>query len=132
MNATLLKLAVAAAASLMVGGLVLAQSTEEVTVTASAVAEKSAGRTATGAHIVDMSVSYAVGYAGLDLASHAGAMELEKRINDASRMACKEIGRHRPLAQLTPDEDGCAKAAAAKAMVRAHELIAEAGKKPAK
>jgi len=63
----------------------------------------------------------------LDLASHVGALELEKRVHDAAMAACKEIGKQYPNA--TPSEDACAKAAADKAMVRAHELEAAAAGK---
>jgi len=88
---------------------------------------KSAGRTSTGVPILDVSLSYGVSTAGLDLASHVGALELEKRVHDAAMAACKEIGKQYPNA--TPSEDACAKAAADKAMVRAHELEAAAAGK---
>jgi len=132
MNRVLLSVAVGVAGSLWLGGIAIAQGTEEVTVTAAGVVEKDAGGAPGGARAQDMSFSYAVSYKGLDLASYAGAVELQKRVKDAARDACREISRQRPLAQLTPDEGGCAKAAADKAMVRVNELIAAAQKKPVK
>jgi len=44
--------------------------------------------------------------------------------------ACKEISRQYP--DSTPSDDICAKAAADKAMVKVHELVAAAGKASAK
>ncbi|MGO8974132.1 MAG: UrcA family protein [Steroidobacteraceae bacterium] len=76
--------------------------------------------------IVDMSVSYGVSTKGLDLASHDGAVELERRINDAAKVACKEIFKQYP--EATPPQADCVKAATDKAMARAHELEATAAK----
>jgi UrcA family protein len=132
MKRVILSVAIGMAGSLLLGGAAIAQSTEEVTVTAAGVVEKDSGGAPGGARVLDMSFSYPVSYKGLDLASHAGAIEFQKRVKDAARDACKEISRQRPLAHLTPDEDGCAKAAADKAMVRVNELIAAAEKKPMK
>src|SRR5271165_2877771 len=84
------------------------------------------GQTSTGVAIKSISLSYGVSTVGLDLASAAGAEELEKRINDAALAACKEIGRQFPNA--TPSDAECAKAAAKDAMVRANELIQAAAK----
>jgi UrcA family protein len=117
---------------LWVGGVAIAEGTEEVTITAAGVVEKSATGTYGGPRMLDMSLDYVVSYKGLDLASHAGAAELQKRVKDAAMEACKEIGRHRPIERMTPDEAGCAKVAADKAMVRVNELIAAAEKKPVK
>jgi UrcA family protein len=105
----------------------LAQNANEVTVQGTRVLNtKNVGRTSSGIPIVDVSLSYGVSLAGLDLASHAGATELEKRVHDAAMAACKEIGRQYPDA--TPSTAECAKVAADKAMVQVHELEAAAGK----
>jgi UrcA family protein len=102
---------------------------EEVTVTASRIlTETPAGSTTTGVPIVDISLSYGVSYAGLDLASHSGATELEKRVREAAQAACKEITRQRPLVHMTPDDATCAKVATDKAMPKVHELVAAAEK----
>jgi len=118
-------IAIAAAAVALFGSLAVAQSSDEITVQGTRVmSTKSAGRTSTGVPILDVSLSYGVSTAGLDLASRVGALELEKRVHDAAMAACKEISKQYPNA--TPSEDACAKAAADKAMVRAHELEAAA------
>jgi UrcA family protein len=120
-----------ALAAALIGATAIAQKSEEVVVQASRIVTTGVGRdAATGAPINDITLSYGVSYSGLDLASTAGAAELEKRVNDAAQQACKEIGRQYP--QSTPADAECAKAASAKAMVRVHELVNTAAKKPAK
>jgi UrcA family protein len=109
---------------------VLAQDTGDVIVQASRVNKHTVGTTSSGIPIVDLSLSYGVSAKDLDLASHAGAMELQKRVADAAMAACKELGRQYP--DSLPSTDDCAKTATAKAMVRVNELLAAAAKKPAK
>ncbi len=110
------------------GTVVVADDMGEVTVQASRVVTKTVGKTASGIPIVDVSLSYGVNAKDLDLASHAGAMELQKRVADAARAACKEISRQYP--DSTPSDADCEKNATAKAMVRVNELLAAAAKKP--
>jgi UrcA family protein len=118
-------------ASALLGSIAIAQNIEEVTVQGTRMLNaKTVGKTASGVPIVDVSLSYGVSTADLDLASHVGATELEKRVHDAAMAACKEISKQYPDA--TPSEADCAKAAADKAMVRAHELEAAAAKKSGK
>ena len=121
------------AASIYLGAIAVAEELPAIVVTGKGVvAAKSAGNTSSGVPIVDMSITYGVSYAGLDLASAAGAAEIEKRVNDAAKEACKEIAARYPVREFTTTEAQCAKAAAEQAMVKARALIAEAGKKPAK
>lgn len=109
----------------------VAQTIEEVTVQGTRMLNtKTVGITTSGVPIVDVSLSYGVSTAGLDLASHVGAIELEKRVHDAAMAACKEISKQYPDA--TPSDADCAKVAADKAMVSAHELEAAAAKKASK
>jgi UrcA family protein len=132
MNKVLLTIGIGMAAAISFGSIAVAQSIQEIVVTAKGVvAVKSVGKSASGVPIVDMSISYGVSYAGLDLASAVGAAEIEKRVNDVAKEACKEISVQNPTQQFMTSEEECAKAAAAKAMIKAHALIAEAGKKPA-
>jgi len=132
MNKILLAIAIGVAASISLGGIAVAQALHEIVVTGKGlVAVKPVGKTSSGVPIVDMSISYGVSYAGLDLASAVGAAEIEKRVNDAATEACKEIAAQHPAQQFTTSAEECAKAAAAKAMVKARALIAEAGKKSA-
>jgi|SRR5580692_5803513 UrcA family protein len=102
MNKILLGIGIGMAVSISAGSIAVAQDVQEIVVTARGdVAVKPAGKSATGVPIVDMSVSYGVSYAGLDLASTAGAAELEKRVNQAAKEGCKDISAKRPLQQFT-------------------------------
>lgn len=122
---------VAVVASALTSSIAVAQNVEEVTVQGTGILNvKTVAKTASGVPIVDVSLSYGVSTAGLDLASHVGATELEKRVHEAARAACKEISKQYPDA--TPSEADCAKAAADKAMVRVQELEAAAAKKAGK
>jgi UrcA family protein len=121
----------AAVATALLGTTAVAQKTEEITVEAARIVTKPAAHQPPGGmQVKDVTLSYGIAYSGLDLASTAGAAELEKRVNDAALQACKEIGRQYP--DSTPSDADCAKAAVAKAMVKVHEVVSAASKKPAK
>lgn len=129
MRAVFVRAASAAVTAALISSIAVAQKKgiEEVEVEATRVlSTKVAGRTATGVPIVNVSLSYGVNIADLDLASREGASELESRVQDAAHAACREISRQHPDA--TPDDAACTNAAAKKAMVKARELIAEAQK----
>jgi UrcA family protein len=111
-----------------VSTMVIAQDMGEVTVQASRIVTKTEGKTASGIPIVDVSLTYGVSTKGLDLASHAGALELQQRVTDAAKAACKELAHQYP--DSTPGDTDCAKAATAKAMVQVNALLAAAAKKP--
>ena len=131
MNTNLKALTVAAIAYALIGSIVMAQNVEGVTVQAKRILNtKTIDRSASGVPLIDISLSYGVSMAGLDLASHAGAMELEKRVHNAGIAACQEISRQYP--EAIPSQSECAKSATDKAMVRVHELEAAADKKAAK
>jgi UrcA family protein len=119
--------AVGVAAAAVVSSGAVAQTVAEVTVQATRnVSTKLVGKTSSGIPIQEVSFSYGVSTAGLDLATVAGAEELDKRINDAALAACQEVGRQYP--KSTPTDAECAQAAAKKAMVTAHELVHAANK----
>jgi UrcA family protein len=131
MKANHIRLAVVAAATALTCGIVFGQSMQEITVQGTrTLNKKDIGQTYTGATVVTISLSYGVGISGLDLTSNAGATELERRIHDAAKAACKEITRKYPDAE--PNDADCAKAAAARAMVKARELESEAARKSTK
>jgi UrcA family protein len=127
MTRTLIRGAIGLLAVSSVSTLVVADDMGEVTVQASRVVSKTVGKTASGIPIVDVSLSYGVNAKDLDLSSHAGFMEMQKRINDAAAAACKELSRQYP--NSSQNDTDCAKAAAAKAMVKVNELAAAAPKK---
>lgn len=122
----------AVVASVLVGGVANAVTTDEIQVSAARSVPKVVGRDATGATITEITLSYGVSYAGLDLSTYAGATELQKRVADASKTACEELTRQHPLANLSPDTAGCTKATIDKAMVQVKELTTAASNRPAK
>ena len=81
MNVT--QVALAAVAGLALGGVSVAQQLPEVVVEAPHV-EKTTQAGAMGRALPAMAISYRVNYADLNLATHSGAVELEKRIDRKS------------------------------------------------
>ncbi|HXQ31806.1 MAG TPA: UrcA family protein [Steroidobacteraceae bacterium] len=129
MRKILIGTAVGVLASALLCGVATAQT--EVSVQATRImSAETVGRTTSGIPIVDVTLSYTVSLKGLDLAMAAGSAAAEKRVNDAAMAACKEIGRSYPDA--TPGDAACAKMAADKAMVKLHQMVADAGKAHAK
>jgi UrcA family protein len=118
---------ISAGALMLVCGNVMAQDTQEVKVEAIRVVSKDAPvRSPIGFPMTDLSLTYGVSLAGLNLATYSGATEAEKRVNAAARAACREIGHQYPDA--TPGESECTRSAAKNAMVKVHDLVAAAEK----
>jgi UrcA family protein len=92
---------------------------ENVTVTGSrAVSEKFIGKSPMGADIREVSLSYRVNAADLDLASSAGKAALEKRVKAAASAACKELDRLTFGNPTSPDDATCVKKAVDEAMAK--------------
>ena len=90
---------------------------ETVTVTGSrAVSEKIVGVSSVGADVREVSLSYRVNVADLDLASSAGKTELEKRVKATASAACKELKRLSFGDPTSPDDATCVKKAVDAAM----------------
>jgi UrcA family protein len=97
-----------AAANLLFGTPAGAQDTSrvgELTVTVPRPVERSS----TGAPIETVTISRVINYRDLDLRTAAGAAELNKRIADAARSACRRLDQLYPVG--TPNLEGCTKAA---------------------
>lgn len=123
-----LKIAVALLAGISVSaGVIAEEEMGEVTVQASRIVKKLIGTTSSGVPIEEVSLSYRVSAAGLDLASGDGAAEMQKRVSEAAKSACKELSRQYP--EATPKDAECVRTARDKAMARVNELIAAAKKK---
>ncbi len=119
---------VALTAPMLISGMAVAQNMEEITVQGTRVLDsKDAGRTTSGIPIRDISLSYGVNVADLDLATQYGPLALEKRVKDAATAACEELGQKYP--QSTPSTGECAKAATDKAMIKARAMVAAARQK---
>jgi UrcA family protein len=115
----------AAAVVFMVSGIAAAQNAKEVKIQAQRVInEKVIARITGGGKIIELTLSYPVSFGDLDITSVRGAAELEKRVKDAARAACEEIGSKYPGA--TPSDRVCAQKAATKAMDEVRRLVAAA------
>jgi len=126
MNAVLTRVAAGASAAVfMVSGIAAAQNAKEIKIQAERVInEKVIAHITGGGKIIELTLSYPVSFADLDITSVTGAAELEKRVKDAARAACEEIGSKYPGA--TPSDAVCAQKAAAKAMGEVRKMVAAA------
>ena len=123
--------AAGAIACTLIGGMAMAQGTEEVKVQATRMIEtKVVGRTDRLVPITEIALSYRVSLSGIDVTNSAGVAEAERRVSDAALAACREITRQYPTAR--PDDEKCAKIAADEAMVTVRNMIAAARQRPAK
>ena len=109
----------------MVSAIATAQNAKEVKIQATrAINEKVIAYITGGGKIIELTLSYPVNFADLDITSVSGAAELEKRVQDAARAACAEIGSKYPNA--TPSNAVCAQKAEAKALSEVRKLVAAA------
>ncbi|MBV8146372.1 MAG: UrcA family protein [Gammaproteobacteria bacterium] len=112
-----------------VTGIALAQ-VPEIVVEAPYHRPASAAKAAPGAKelLPEVSVDYRVRYADLDLSTHSGAVELQKRIKDSAAEACKQLATLYPNSTEGVGKDSCVDGAVNKAMVDANKAIASAEK----
>src|SRR3974390_2256994 len=108
MSKRLISVAVGLLAGASLSAVVVAEDMGEVSVQASRVVKKVIGTTSSGVPIEDISLSYGVSTAGLDLSTSAGAAELQRRVGNAATAACKELGRQYP-GSTTTDAEGVKK-----------------------
>ena len=109
-------------ACVAVSGLAVAQ---EVVVTAPHVV-KTTQPGPMGVKMPAMSIAYRVGYADLNLATHSGAVELEKRIKESAAQACEQLKKLYP--ETTEGNPPCVEGADKHAMAQANKAIAAAEK----
>jgi UrcA family protein len=114
------------------GASAIAQQTETSEVKIEAVRSvQRVGTSTTGAPIEIVQLTRKVSYADLDLATHRGALELERRINDTAKAACKQLDALYPVSTSEgPGTAGksCVKDAVDGAMIQARASIAAAEK----
>lgn len=124
-------IAVASGMAVLIGSVALAQnpvgggsSLDEITVTAGRVNAKPTVSLGgwPRAPVNQITLSYAISVTGHDLSTSVGVADLKKLVQDTAIDVCKEIGRQYP--DSTPNDAACAKAAAAKALVKVDELVA--------
>ncbi|MGE0031099.1 MAG: UrcA family protein [Steroidobacteraceae bacterium] len=114
--------AIALLAAVAVSGSAVGQETEEVTVRGPGIQTTEVERSATGVPVVMFTVSYKVSYEDLDLTTTEGMAELTKRIEDAAKQGCREIGLAYRTAQ--PSDWLCARHATREAMAEVEQLAA--------
>jgi UrcA family protein len=122
-------IALATIGCLALSGIAMAQ-VPEITVEAPYHRPASAAKPAPGAKeaLPEVSVDYKVHYADLDLSTHSGAVELEKRIRDAATQACTQLAVLYPASTEGAGKDSCVETATRKAMAEANKAIATAEK----
>jgi len=81
----------------------IAQPTEEITVSAPRMVQKNVGRSLSGIPIQEISISYQLSYADLDLTKSAGVIELDRRIDTVAKQACSGLDNLHPLSAKDPD-----------------------------
>lgn len=114
--------AIALLAAFAASGSAVGQDTEEVTVRGPGIQSTEVERSSTGVPVVMFTVSYKVSYEDLDLTTSDGMAELTKRIEDAARQGCREIGLAYRTAQ--PSDWLCARHATREAMAEVEQLAA--------
>ena len=124
------RLALLALGAVVAGGAIAEEELVTITITASrmgraAVTTEEIGRSSiTGAPKERLTLTWSVPFTDLNLSTHSGAVELEKRVNARAQAVCAELDRLFPLAP--PGGPSCVRDAAAGGMVQAHKVIAAA------
>lgn len=111
---------------LAMSGVGLAQQQPETLVVEAPHVEKTTQPGPMGRKIPAMSIAYKVNYSDLNLATHSGAMELEKRIKASATEACAQLAQLYP--NTTEGDTPCVAGAVKSAMAQASKLIAAAEK----
>lgn len=101
----------------------IAQNIEVITVTAPSAVHNVVGHSTTGVPIEEISLSYAVGIADLDLTKPSGVSELEGRIDTIAKEACTALDKLNPL---NPPDPSCVTKAIASAAEQKKQAIAAA------
>jgi UrcA family protein len=119
----MLQIGLAAVGGLLVGVTSLAQPMPQVIVEVPHI-EKSVQTGAVGQRKETLSIVYKVDYSDLNLATHSGATELQKRIKDSATQACQQLAKLYP--ETTEGDTPCVQGAVKSAMAQANKLIATA------
>ena len=114
--------AIALLAAIAISGGAVGQETEEVTVRGPGIQSTEVERSSMGVPVVMFTVSYKVSYEDLDLKTTEGMAELTKRVEDAAKQGCREIGLAYRTAQ--PSDWVCARHATKEAMDEVQQLVA--------
>ncbi|MGH7105494.1 MAG: UrcA family protein [Acetobacteraceae bacterium] len=111
------------AAGLCLTGPALADSPKTITIKAGVLTKTVVDRSvSTAAPIENVAITRHVSYADLDLATRAGAVELERRVTEAARAGCKQLDDLYPLEEKEARE--CTRTAVAEASPQVKHAIA--------
>jgi UrcA family protein len=117
-------LQVTVAAALAMSGVGLAQQQADTLVVEAPHVERTTQPGPMGMKLPAMSIDYKVNYSDLNLATHSGAVELEKRIKASATQACDQLAKLYP--ETVQGNPPCVEGAIKNAMVQARKLIATA------
>ena len=125
-----MRLGLSAMGAILAGSAIADDDLPTITITASrmgrsAVTTEIVGRAAaTGAPMERLTLTWSVPFTDLDLSTHSGATELQKRVNARAQAVCQELDRLFPFT----DRGGasCVKEAATGGMAQADKLVAAA------
>jgi UrcA family protein len=109
---------------LAVSGIGMAQQPTDTLVVEAPHVERTTQPGAMGIKRPAMSIAYKVNYSDLNLATHSGAVELEKRIKASATQACDQLAKLYP--ETVQGDPPCVTGAVKTAMARAQKLIAAA------
>ena len=117
--------------ALLVAGLCLtapafADDLPTITIGAGVMTKTNIGMSSSGLPLEEVTVTHRVSYADLNLATQAGAAELQRRVKETARAACKQLDELYPLESKNARQ--CMKAAIAKASPQVENAIAGATK----
>ncbi len=112
-------------AGLCAGTAVLADNTlPSIKIEASVINKKIISMSRTGLPTEEVTVTRRVGYSDLDLKTHLGTLALKRRVEQAARLACKQIDALYPLERR--EAPSCIRQAIAGANAQVEEAIAAA------
>jgi UrcA family protein len=96
----------------------------ELTVEGSRMTKEVVGRSSsTGAPIEEVTLRRHVPYADLDLSTHSGVAELQKRIDATAQETCRDLDKALPFSKNSDSARSCVNKAVKSAMPQAQEAI---------
>lgn len=97
-----------------------------ITIGAGVITKTHIGTSSSGIPTEEVTVTHRVSYADLDLTKQIGAAELQKRVKETARAACKQLDELYPLEAKNVQE--CTKITVAKASPQVENAIAAANR----
>jgi UrcA family protein len=102
----------------------LADELPTITIGAGTITKTEVGRSSSGIPTEEVTITHHVSYADLDLTTQAGAAELDRRVRETARAACKQLDELYPLEAKNVRE--CTQTSIAQASTQVDNAIAGA------